>query len=249
MNLHYGTYDPAAARSAEQYHQLTSSPIDGAPTCSDVLIGRGQGAQRHPGNAKYRTLVLSNKGLYAKCPRSDKSKISKGIVAAVRELGGRFLELDKQSGIYRDIGDKKAYEKTSQALPEGQSKIRKQMYSEMASSISTSSLDHQPKAIPSGGYFRYSIELLKSISEGLATSPSLPSRQVTSSQSLGSETSSTAKDPSQLLETLYKSDGSATSQSPPIRQVSQSQSFSSENNTDSLMDWQRRNMKKSFGQN
>lgn len=91
-----------------------------APTYRDVLNGRGQGVQRHPGNVKYRALVYVNKvrqtmssvhinyqlhslppasrkrgivsqhrlsnnsifyfhsqGLYAKCPRNDKLKISK----------------------------------------------------------------------------------------------------------------------------------------------------------------------------
>lgn len=31
------------------------------PTSRDVLNGRGQGVQRHPGNVKYRTLVFVNK--------------------------------------------------------------------------------------------------------------------------------------------------------------------------------------------
>jgi len=48
-----------------------------APTCRDVLNGRGQGVQRHPGNEKYRKLVFVNKGLYAKCPKTDKIKISR----------------------------------------------------------------------------------------------------------------------------------------------------------------------------
>ena len=56
--------------------------------------------------------------------------LEQGIVAAIRQLGGRFLELDERTGIYTDIGDKKAVEKTSQALREGQTKIRKQMYKE-----------------------------------------------------------------------------------------------------------------------
>jgi hypothetical protein len=30
-------------------------------TPRDVLNGRGQGVQRHPGNVKYRTLVYANK--------------------------------------------------------------------------------------------------------------------------------------------------------------------------------------------
>mmetsp|Transcript_21963 Transcript_21963/g.35929 ORF Transcript_21963/g.35929 Transcript_21963/m.35929 type:complete len:422 (-) Transcript_21963:103-1368(-) len=97
-------------------------------TLRDVLNGRGQGVQRHPGNVKYRTLVFVNKTLYAKCPRNDKIKISRGIVAAVRKSGGRFLDLDERTNIYTDIGDKKATEKTSQALREGQTKIRQDAY-------------------------------------------------------------------------------------------------------------------------
>ncbi len=39
------------------------------------------------------------------------SWILQGIVNAVRELGGRFLELDERTQVYYDIGDKKATEK------------------------------------------------------------------------------------------------------------------------------------------
>lgn len=124
-------------------------------------------------------MVFVNKGLYAKCPRSDKTKISKGIVAAVRELGGRFLELDERSGIYKDIGDKKATEKTSQALREGQTKIRKQMYNDekkagaggaqthdtslLASSGSVAAPASGSREISSEGYFGYSIQVLESL--------------------------------------------------------------------------------------
>ncbi|KAL7531736.1 hypothetical protein ACHAXR_004201 [Thalassiosira sp. AJA248-18] len=192
MNNSHPTYAPQAAIFAKQYPQLEAASLHiDAPTCFDVLNGRGQGVQRHPGNVKYRTLVLLNKGLYAKCLKSDKAKISRGIVAAVRELGGRFLELDEQSGIYSDIGDKKAYEKTSQALREGQTKIRKQMYSEMSSSHNTPLLDRRPIAISSEGYFRYSVELLESLykSEEMAASQSPPSRKISPCPSLGSEES------------------------------------------------------------
>lgn len=132
-----------------------------SPTELDVINGRGQGVQRHPGNMKYRNVVYLNKGLYAKCPRSDKSKISKGIVAAIRQVGGRFLEFDEASGVYNDIGDKKAYEKTSQALREGQSKIKKQMYKEMGSKALQ--LQHEQREVSSAGYFGYSVQLLLSL--------------------------------------------------------------------------------------
>lgn len=57
-----------------------------------------------------------------------RSLLPQGIVAAIRELGGRFLELNEREGIWHDIGDKKATEKTSQALREGQTKIRKDLF-------------------------------------------------------------------------------------------------------------------------
>ena len=47
-----------------------------------------------------------------------------GIVAAVRNKGGRFLAYDAHNQIfYADIGDKKATEKTSQALRDVKRKI------------------------------------------------------------------------------------------------------------------------------
>ena len=152
--------NPADTRN----HRIEAAPEITFPTAFDVINGRGQGIQRHPGNMKYRTLVYLNKGLYAKCPRHDKSKISRGIVAAIRQVGGRFLELDEASGVYNDIGDKKAYEKTSQALREGQSKIREQIYKEMESNPNANLLlQHQEREISSEGYFGYSVQLLLSL--------------------------------------------------------------------------------------
>lgn len=68
-------------------------------------------------------------------------KISKSIVAAIREIQGRFLEredgktsssLDERDErgnpvTWKDIGDKRAIEKTSQALREGQPKLLKKL--------------------------------------------------------------------------------------------------------------------------
>lgn len=97
-------------------------------TDADVLCGRGGQAQKHVGNKTYRALVNLNKQLYASCRTTEKIKISRSIVAAIREQKGRFLE--KQSGreTFYDIGDKKAVEKTSQALREGQPKLKKKMH-------------------------------------------------------------------------------------------------------------------------
>jgi hypothetical protein len=97
------------------------------PRETDVLCGRGGAALRHAGNQTYRRLVNLNKGLYITCMKTEKLKISRSIVAAIREQKGRFLERDAKRGVWFDIGDKKAVEKTSQALREGQPKLRKKM--------------------------------------------------------------------------------------------------------------------------
>jgi hypothetical protein len=97
------------------------------PENIDVLCGRDGYVQRHVGNQSYRKLVNANKEAYTTCKKTDKLKISRCIVAAVRERGGRFLEKPKGETTWSDIGDKKAVEKTSQALREGQPKLRRQI--------------------------------------------------------------------------------------------------------------------------
>ena len=71
---------------------------------SDVLCGRGGAALRHPGNQTYRRLVNLNKGLYTTCLKTEKLKISRSIVAAIREQKGRFLEKESEGSWY-DIGE------------------------------------------------------------------------------------------------------------------------------------------------
>jgi len=97
------------------------------PGETDVLCGRGGAALRHPGNQTYRRLVHLNKGLYITCLKAEKLKISRSIVAAIREQNGRFLEKEGKASTWYDIGDKKAMEKTSQALREGQPKLRQKI--------------------------------------------------------------------------------------------------------------------------
>jgi len=75
---------------------------------------------------------------YVTCKKTDKIKISKGIVSAIRSQNppGRFLEKDSKTKLWNDIGDKRAVEKTSQALREGQPSVRKQIDSLTSSATS-----------------------------------------------------------------------------------------------------------------
>ncbi len=94
-----------------------------APTINDVLCGRGGAVLRHPGNVQYQNLIKERQQEYTTCMKAEKLKISRSIVEHVRkEYRGRFLVRDSTTKSWYDIGEKKAVEKTSQALREGQPK-------------------------------------------------------------------------------------------------------------------------------
>lgn len=82
----------------------------------DVISGRGSGIQNHIGNINYRAVVSSRRREYTGVKKFQKIRISKEIVATIRDEGGRFLEFDKCTQLYYDIGDVNAWAKTSQAL-------------------------------------------------------------------------------------------------------------------------------------
>eukprot|EP00560_Eucampia_antarctica_P006890 CAMPEP_0197830296 /NCGR_PEP_ID=MMETSP1437-20131217/6893_1 /TAXON_ID=49252 ORGANISM="Eucampia antarctica, Strain CCMP1452" /NCGR_SAMPLE_ID=MMETSP1437 /ASSEMBLY_ACC=CAM_ASM_001096 /LENGTH=200 /DNA_ID=CAMNT_0043432591 /DNA_START=286 /DNA_END=889 /DNA_ORIENTATION=+ len=91
-------------------------------TDNDVLCGRGGAVLRHPGNVQYQNIIKQRQPEYTTCLKAEKLHISRSIVERVRfEHNGRFLGRDSSSR-WNDIGDKKAIEKTSQALREGQPK-------------------------------------------------------------------------------------------------------------------------------
>ena len=89
------------------------------------MCGRGGGSNNHPGNENFRQLVNEVKVPYVNCPKREKPLIARRIVEAVRNQTppGRFLCKDIK-GMWNDIGDGRAREKTSQALREGAPIIR-----------------------------------------------------------------------------------------------------------------------------
>lgn len=95
----------------------------------DVLCGRGVTTNRHIGNTNFRNLVHRNKEVYVSSTKKGKMNISRSIVRAIRDQkpAGSFLEKDVSSGKWFDIGDKKAIEKTSQALRDAAAELRKKL--------------------------------------------------------------------------------------------------------------------------
>lgn len=102
------------------------------PHENDVMYGRGGGTNHHPGNKKYRKMVEDRKLEYVNSKRLDKPLVALEIIRHWRSQlpPGRFLKLDEKTGLWNDVGDKKAREKTSQALREKAPLIRKQQEEE-----------------------------------------------------------------------------------------------------------------------
>lgn len=95
----------------------------------DVLCGRGGGTNNHSGNEQFRALVNSKKVEYLHSIKREKPRVSRGIVRAVRNQNppGRFLQKNEKTGLWYDIGDQKAQEKTSQALRERAPELRREI--------------------------------------------------------------------------------------------------------------------------
>jgi hypothetical protein len=99
------------------------------PHDHDVLSGRGNFVNYHAGNEHFRVLVRNYKVAYVACPKPQKGKFSKMIYDEIRSLDppGRFLKQDDNTKLWYDIGEKKALDKTRQALREGAPDIQKEL--------------------------------------------------------------------------------------------------------------------------
>lgn len=95
---------------------------------NDVLSGRGGGTNVHPGNRQFRDLINLHRRAYLKARKNDKPAISRAIVRSIRENNGRFLKRDEKSGLWFEIGDDAAREKTSQALRQRAPEMRKILF-------------------------------------------------------------------------------------------------------------------------
>jgi hypothetical protein len=120
-----------AAPKKKKYANLPMKDIK-EPHDHDVLYGRGGGTNHHPGNKRYRKMVEDRKLDYVNSKRLDKPLVALEIIKYWRgqDPPGRFLKLDEKTGLWHDVGDKKAREKTSQALREKAPEIRRKQEEE-----------------------------------------------------------------------------------------------------------------------
>lgn len=89
------------------------------PDNQDVLLGRGGATNNHEGNKRFRAVVASHQEQYLASKKKDKAIISRSIVGIIQSNGGRFLRKNPVTDAWETVDDKKAVEKTSQALREG----------------------------------------------------------------------------------------------------------------------------------
>lgn len=86
---------------------------------NDVLCGRGGATNNHPGNKRFRAIVAHHMPEYLAARKKEKSIIAQRIVDHIKRQGGRFLKRSDGNNTWIEVSDKKATEKTSQALREG----------------------------------------------------------------------------------------------------------------------------------
>ena len=88
---------------------------------NDVLCGRGGLTNSHVGNQSFRCVVAEYQLEYLTARKSEKKGIAQKIVARIKENGGQFLQRSSanNSDAWSISSDKRAVEKTSQALREG----------------------------------------------------------------------------------------------------------------------------------
>ena len=60
-------------------------------TEKDVLLGRGKRVSEWPGNIHFRQIVNRYREEYATAERANKVKIAAAVIAAVQNVGGRYL--------------------------------------------------------------------------------------------------------------------------------------------------------------
>jgi hypothetical protein len=98
---------------------------------NDVLSGRGGGTNVHLGNRHFRAMINLHRSSYLKARKNDKPAISRAIVQAIRAKGGNFLKKCETTGLWFEVGDDVAREKTSQALRQRAPEMRKKLFKHM----------------------------------------------------------------------------------------------------------------------
>ncbi len=110
------------------------------PHQHDILSGRGNGANQHPGNIFFRNLIHKYKHHYIHTGPSEKKLITKRIVEEVQERNppGRFLKQNPETELWDCLDIDKVLKKTGQALREKAPELKRRAREEHKMKITTS---------------------------------------------------------------------------------------------------------------
>merc|ERR1712232_190373 len=115
-----------------------------SPDHTDVLLGRGAGVNKHPGNKYFRDIVKQYQDDYLVAKNNyEKYLTSMEILKSIRNLNppGRFVLQDSSSRLWNDVGDDRARRKISQALRENATELRKSFESDDSEKSNTACND------------------------------------------------------------------------------------------------------------
>eukprot|EP00980_Cylindrotheca_fusiformis_P018412 scaffold6052_cov118-Cylindrotheca_fusiformis.AAC.25 len=114
-------------RKKEEYLRK-HPPIEGAvdlPSNYDVLWGKGKQIYRHPGNRLLRELVENYDDEYNRLWKDGKSRLADQIVSVVHGFSGRFMKLDRKSGVWVEVSDLVAREKVTHRFRRNREVVQK----------------------------------------------------------------------------------------------------------------------------
>jgi hypothetical protein len=84
----------------------SKTPLIIAPKSSDVLLGRGKGAQFHAGNVRLRMVMGHFLSEYERCERVEKKSVSFLVLDEMKNRGCRFLQ--QKDGAWQEVDDENA---------------------------------------------------------------------------------------------------------------------------------------------
>lgn len=105
-------------RKEKENQDIQQGMVVSAPHEFDVVKGRGNGANLHPGNIAFRKLVTAHKDTYYVSSNDEKKRIVVIIIDLIQSStpAGRFLTED--CGVWRLMDEKSVLRKVGQALRE-----------------------------------------------------------------------------------------------------------------------------------
>ena len=121
MNSDTGSADDGSASPfgrSSTTSNMTPLPESFEPGPDDVICGRGKKSYNHVGNERFRQRVLTFLDEYSRAKsKLDKSAVLSKVVSEVRQNSprGGFIKQDA-NGVWFEVGDFLAREKTSQAF-------------------------------------------------------------------------------------------------------------------------------------